>query len=404
MQGTYDRTRWFDLLKHGSVSEIQQELETVPKAFLLSLTDNSQSRHTCIFFAVQSENIERGNQILEVLLNEGADANYKDALLQTALFYSCRYGHNQQVKMLIDAGAEPNQKDTYGQTALYYAAREGQAVTLKLLLSNNSDPNIIDNLGQTALFYSSREGKLEATKVLIDFGANINHADKTRNTSLYWAKKSLNNDLVEYLKSKGALEKPGKAKKVREKENEPLKKPSKKKGEKKIQCMLMIVDEKGEKRALTQKEMEDFEAKFPEIAKYWKNPSSTEELDGLSLESLEAKKPWERLGKKLLNALWRMSQSWIFHEPVDPVKLNILDYFDVVKSPMDFGTIKKKLSNNFYGSTDELLKDFELVFSNCKLYNPPESDVVGICNQVLALYESQIRALGLDSLRVSDPS
>jgi ankyrin repeat protein len=397
MQGTYDRSRWFDLLKNGSIEDIHAELESFPKAFLLSLTDNSQSRHTCIFFAVQSENIERGNKILEILLNEGADANYKDGLLQTALFYSSRYGHNQQAQMLIDAGAEPNQKDTYGQTALYYASREGQSDTVRLLLSNKADPNIIDNLGQTAIFYSSREGKLEATKLLTEYGANINHADKNKNTPLTWAKKSNNIELVEYLKSKGAFDKTSKSKK----EIEPVqkKKDNKKKGEKKSQCMLMIVDDKGEKRPLTKAEFEEFERNYPNISKYWKDPKAAEELDSIDLETLEAKKPWEKSGKKLLNTLWRANQAWIFHEPVDPVKLNIPDYFEVITHPMDFGTIKKKLNNNFYGSTDELLKDFELVFSNCKLFNPPESEVVAMCNQILALYQSQIRQLGLDTLR-----
>ena len=400
MQGTYDRSRWFELLKHGSVDEIRAELEAVPKAFLLSLTDNSQSRHTCIFFAVQSESIERGNKVLEILLNEGADANYKDALLQTALFYSCRYGHNQQAQMLINAGAEPNQRDTYGQTALYYASREGQGPTVNLLLSNKADPNIIDNLGQTALFYSSREGKFEATKLLVEFGANINHADKTRNTSLSWAKKSGNNELVEFLKSKGAVDKPGKSAK-KEPEAAPKKKETKKKGEKKSQCMLMVVDENGDKRALTREELDEFEKRYPEIAKYWKDPNAAEELDSMDLEVLEANRPWEKHGKKLINTLWRANQAWIFHEPVDPIKLNIPDYLEIVKRPMDLGTVKKKLNNNFYSSTDKFLSDIELVFSNCKLYNPPESDVVSMCNQVLALYQSQIRVLGLDTLRSS---
>lgn len=399
MQGTYDRSRWFELLKHGSIEEIKNELETVPRAFLLTLTDSSQSRHTCVFFAVQSENVSRGTQILEILLKEGADANYKDALLQTALFYSCRYGRNEQAQMLIDAGAEPNQRDTYGQTALYYAAREGQASTTKLLLDNKADPNNIDNLGQTALFYSSREGRLEVTKILVEYGANINHGDKTHNTPLSWAKKSANNELVEFLKSKGALDKP--AKKKKDAEAPQKKKDNKKKGEKKQQCVLMVVDEKGEKRPLTKEEMKEFEEKHPDIARYWREPNAVNDLDRMDLETLEAKKPWEKLGKKLLNTLWRVNQAWVFHEPVDPVKLNCPDYFEIVKQPMDFGTIKKKLNNNYYANTDEFLKDIELVFSNCKLYNPPESYVVSICNQVLALYQSQIRQLGLDTLRNS---
>jgi E1A/CREB-binding protein len=34
--------------------------------------------------------------------------------------------------------------------------------------------------------------------------------------------------------------------------------------------------------------------------------------------------------------------SWIFMQPVDPVELNLPDYFEIIETPMDLGTIKKK--------------------------------------------------------------
>jgi hypothetical protein len=40
---------------------------------------------------------------------------------------------------------------------------------------------------------------------------------------------------------------------------------------------------------------------------------------------------WDKAAKRLMNNLWKHSNAWIFHEPVDPKKLNIPDYFDIVK-------------------------------------------------------------------------
>jgi hypothetical protein len=41
-----------------------------------------------------------------------------------------------------------------------------------------------------------------------------------------------------------------------------------------------------------------------------------------------------------MTALSKHTYAWIFLEPVDPIKLNIPDYLDIIKKPMDFGTIK----------------------------------------------------------------
>jgi hypothetical protein len=58
------------------------------------------------------------------------------------------------------------------------------------------------------------------------------------------------------------------------------------------------------------------------------------------------------LAIKVLNICWKVKGAFWFHEPVDIEKYNLTDYFDIVKKPMDFGTIKKRLSHNFYSRAD----------------------------------------------------
>ena len=55
--------------------------------------------------------------------------------------------------------------------------------------------------------------------------------------------------------------------------------------------------------------------------------------------------------------------SWIFSSPVDPVKHNLKDYFDIIKRPMDLGTIKKRLdSGNVYRTFKSFAEDVRLVW------------------------------------------
>ena len=61
--------------------------------------------------------------------------------------------------------------------------------------------------------------------------------------------------------------------------------------------------------------------------------------------------------------------------PVDPVALNIPQYHNIIKKPMDLGTIQTALNNNQYENAKEFEADVRLVFSNCYKFNPPQDGV-----------------------------
>jgi len=64
----------------------------------------------------------------------------------------------------------------------------------------------------------------------------------------------------------------------------------------------------------------------------------------------------------------------------------------VIKNPMDFGTIKKKLNLNIYQSVEGFLNDMSQVFINCRLYNGTESPVGRIGVNIRREYD---RLLGM---------
>lgn len=91
--------------------------------------------------------------------------------------------------------------------------------------------------------------------------------------------------------------------------------------------------------------------------------------------------------KNILQKLCKHRHAYFFLEPVDPIALNIPSYFEIVKTPMDLGTIKTKLSSN-YETVDEFAEDCRLVFANCKTFNSPETLVYQIAVELEKLFET----------------
>lgn len=91
--------------------------------------------------------------------------------------------------------------------------------------------------------------------------------------------------------------------------------------------------------------------------------------------------------------LMQNKNSYIFHEPVDAVAYGIPDYHDIIKDPMDFGTIRKKCENTEYSSLIQFENDIALVFSNCRLYYKPGTHEHEAADIVQALYERRFKAI-----------
>lgn len=85
--------------------------------------------------------------------------------------------------------------------------------------------------------------------------------------------------------------------------------------------------------------------------------------------------------KEISNAKhWQMNQYFLY--PVDPVALNIPTYFQIVKKPMDLGTIRTSLANNAYEKAKDFEEDVRLIFKNCYKFNP-DGDLVNAAGHQL---------------------
>lgn len=85
---------------------------------------------------------------------------------------------------------------------------------------------------------------------------------------------------------------------------------------------------------------------------------------------------------EVLKVLQSHQHGWVFNSPVDPVELGLPDYFEVIKKPMDLGTIRKKLENGVYHNLREFEGHVNLTFDNAMLYNPEGSVVYNMAKEM----------------------
>ncbi|CAG0917292.1 unnamed protein product [Notodromas monacha] len=98
---------------------------------------------------------------------------------------------------------------------------------------------------------------------------------------------------------------------------------------------------------------------------------------------------------RLWKDLIRHEDAWPFMRPVK--KSDVPDYYDVIKRPMDFGTMKGKLDDNKYLVNQDFLEDVRLIFDNCRLYNPSDSVVFECGEKMEEFFREKLSEMGLDN-------
>lgn len=58
-----------------------------------------------------------------------------------------------------------------------------------------------------------------------------------------------------------------------------------------------------------------------------------------------------------------------------PSKKQYPDYYDIIQHPIDMITIRLNIENDKYGTLDDVVGDFRLMFANCRKYNEEGSRI-----------------------------
>jgi len=96
---------------------------------------------------------------------------------------------------------------------------------------------------------------------------------------------------------------------------------------------------------------------------------------------------------EVLKGLQTHQHGWVFNVPVDPEELGLPDYFDIIKNPMDLGSIQKKLEKGEYHAIKDFQADVNLSFDNAMTYNEQGSVVYDMAKELKAKFETDYKKL-----------
>ncbi len=125
---------------------------------------------TALMYAVEKQNI----QIVNLLIENGADVNLCDECGTSALLIACDLGNIEICDILIKKGANKYAEDAIGYNPFMIAITRGFKQICELLIHNGVDVNNTKYLNYTPLMIASMYGKYEICELLIKYGAKAN--------------------------------------------------------------------------------------------------------------------------------------------------------------------------------------------------------------------------------------
>lgn len=258
--------------------------------------------------------------------------------------------------------------------------------------------NHVDNLAsQTPLYYAARRGHLELCRLLIEKGAEISHVDSSGKTAVEFARKAKYNEVAELLS--GELRRSREVNKFSVQsysiEESNLEKRRKKEDSVKVQRQtykIVYLNDKGDSHDLTEEDVRQLIKERPELENYLANPES------IPAELIESStgEVWDKAALKILTQCQKLKGAYWFTEPVDPVKFNIMDYFDIISHPMDLGTVRRKLTHNCYPTAADFVRDMSLIWENCYRYNGEAHDISKCAKELETGFKEYIGSFGFE--------
>ncbi|XP_061375996.1 uncharacterized protein LOC133318070 [Gastrolobium bilobum] len=98
----------------------------------------------------------------------------------------------------------------------------------------------------------------------------------------------------------------------------------------------------------------------------------------------------------VIRKVMKMDAAEPFNVPVNPEALGIPDYFDIIDTPMDFGTVCNNIEkNDKYMNSEDVFKDVQYIWDNCYKYNNKGDYILDLMRRVKKNFMKYWTAAGL---------
>jgi ankyrin repeat protein len=142
--------------------------------------DTESERSSVLSLAVNPASLEK----LRLLLERGADPNYRSAAGYTPVIHAACAGRMDVIEWLLSAGASPDGSTSYGESALSVLSRSGEFSHVARLLEMGADPA---PLKWTPLHRAAALGSPDEISALLDRGEDHESGDFWERTPLLLA-------------------------------------------------------------------------------------------------------------------------------------------------------------------------------------------------------------------------
>jgi ankyrin repeat protein len=192
-----------DVADTEEIKQIIRDDEQCRRVLARSLADMAAYANDELLTAVKRGNID---EVRSCCFGANVDINWshQDEEGMAALIAAVTEGHLEVMECLLEHGADKDKAAIDGWTPLYAAAFWGHSTMAQYLVLQGADMEKADNIERTPLHAAATMDHLEVVRYLIEQGANKEKADINNRTPLHCAAAAGRTSIVVCLLSHGA--------------------------------------------------------------------------------------------------------------------------------------------------------------------------------------------------------